>query len=884
MTPFRRLARRLRHLFRRRQTEAEMREEMSFHLEQRAADYAADGLPAEEARYAAQRRFGNAGSLQERARETWGWGWLERAFKDFRLAWRQLAGNPGFTLLAIVTLALGIGANTAMFSILDGILFKPLPYPDSAQLERIYRATPQTNLGNLSPAGVADFLRVKRTYADAAAYTIGESSLSEPGHPAEMVSTIRVTANLLVLLGLPPQLGRDFRPEEAAPGRDRVVLLSHRIWLGRFGGAPGIIGRTIRIDGEPHEVIGVLPEALNDGRHLGGIDFYRPLAFSQEQRADRTSTTYRILLRRFPGHSRTEVAGIVAGFGARQAAAFPAVNAESTWRTVALLDTIFDSNGATMLSMLIGLSALVLLIACSNLANLLLARTMARAREFAVRSALGASRTQLLRPLVAESLLLALAGGVCAILIAFWFRDYMTARSTDDNGAQIVFVLGWRVFAWTFGASLATALAFGLAPALYALRLDLNQTLKSGGRGTTGGRGHQRFRHVLIIGQFAVAMVLLAGAGIFIRGLYELNNRRAGWTSEHLVTGTLLLPAGHYADTEKITAFHRLALQRLAALPGVASVSLSSFTPFFAWTDIRKFIVEGQERPKPGHEPAAAVNGVSPGYFDTFGTRVLAGRGFDEHDTAASPKVFLLGESTARALFGRENPLGRRLAIADGASPRWGEIVGIVKSVEPAVAEPNPVFNQVYQPLAQEPRPQTEIAVRMTGAIPVSLEASIRTTMAELDPDLPVRNLKAADAAIVRANYRFAVLRDMLSAMALLGLGLASLGIYGIIARTMAQRAGEFAIRLALGASIENVTRLVLASGVKLALIGSTLGLLGAFGLSRLLAATITGIHLDGTAVLAGTTLLLVAVALIACWLPARRAGRVDAMSVLRAE
>ena len=331
--------------------------------------------------------------------------------------------------------------------------------------------------------------------------------------------------------------------------------------------------------------------------------------------------------------------------------------------------------------MLIGLSGFVLLIACSNLANFLLARTMARAREFAVRSALGASKTQLVRPLIAESLLLALAGGVCAILVAHWVGDWLAVRSTGDNGERVVIAMDWHVLGWAMGASLATVVAFGLAPALFALRIDLNGTLKSGSRGTTGGRGHQRFRHVLIVGQFALAMVLLAGAALFVRGLDDLNNRRAGWESDHLVTATVLLPAAIYPDAETITAFHRLTLQRLESLPGVASASISSFTPFFNWPDTRRYLVEGRELPKRGQEPAAVVNAVSPHYLETVGTRMLAGRAFNERDTLTSSKVFIINQAMAKGLFNQEDAIGRRLAQVGAASLQWGEIVGDRKSV-----------------------------------------------------------------------------------------------------------------------------------------------------------------------------------------------------------
>ena len=857
---------------------------MRFHLEERAAEFAADGLADQDARYAAQKKFGNVGSIQERARESRGWGWLERLLKDLRLGVRSLWKSPGFALLAILTLGLGIGANTAMFSMIDLILFKPLPYADSDRLLRVFRATAQNRDGHFAAADVLDFQRARAGYGDVAAYTLANASLSEAGRPAEFALASRINANLFSLLGVHPQLGRPFRPEEGAPGRDHVVILSQRTWINRYGGQSDIIGRSIRIDGEAHRVVGVMPETFNDWRHLGAVDFFRPLAFTPEQAADRRGATLRMLVRRDPARSQAEVSGFVADFGARQAADFPLINAETSWRAAPLQSTVTGRSARPMFIMMLALSGLVLLIACSNLANLFLARTITRAREFAVRAALGASRIQLLRPLVVESLLLALAGGVCAVFFAFWFCDYMAVRSIGDNGEAIVFDLGWAVFGWAFAASLFTAVAFGIAPALFALRLDLNHTLKSGGRGTTGGRGHQRFRQVLIVGQFAVAMTLLAAAGVEVRGLHELNNRRSGWESEKLVTGTILLPAAKYSDAEKITAFDRLVLERLAALPGVASASISSFTPFFNWTDTRKFIIESRDRPPRGHEPAAVVNGVSPGYFDAYGTHLLAGRAFTERDAATAPKVYIISELTAHALFGTENPLGRRLAQADGDNPLWGEIVGVVSDVEPTVSDANPVTSQVYQPLAQEPRRQNEIAVRTSGLAPSTLIDHIRATMAELDPDLPVRKLQAADVTIDRANYQVAIGRDIFTGMALLGLGLASLGIYGIIARTMAQRTGEFAIRLALGAGLGDITRLVLTSGVKLALAGSVLGLFGALGVCRLMASLNPGMHLNSPLVLVGTTLLLIAVALVACWIPARRAGKVDAMSVLRAE
>jgi putative ABC transport system permease protein len=805
-------------------------------------------------------------------------------FSTLGFAGRALLRSPGFTLLAIITLGLGVGANTAMFNLVNSVILKPLPYPQSEQLQRLDRVTPQNPQGRVSAADYLDLRREMETYGDIGAYALGDTSLSEPGQPAEVVRALRITANLFSVLRVQPQLGRNFLPKEDISGNDRVVILSQRCWQQRFGGAYDIIGRSIRVDGQPHEVVGVLPSWFNEWRHLGPFDFFRPLALDQQKSSDRRTLSLRLIGRRHDRLSAADATGFIANFGTRLARDFPEVNAGSSWNAVALNGTAVPKNVIALLALLIGLSAFVLLIACSNLANLLLARTMARAREFAVRGALGASRFQLLRPLINESVLLALAGGVCALLVARWGADWLSVRTASENGDRLVLAFDWRVFGWAFVASVGTAVAFGLAPALFALRLNVNDTLKSGARGMTGGRGHQRFRHALIIGQFALAMVLLAGAAMYRRAFNELSDTRGGWESKGVVTGTMILSSSTYADPERLNTFHRLTLERLQALPGVASVSISSFTPFFNWGDVRKYIVEGREPPPPGQEPAAIVNSISPSYFDTYQTRVLAGRAFNERDTLTSTKVFIVSQTTAIALFGNENPIGRRLAQTGTGNAQWGEIVGVAADAKSVLPDPGPVTLQLYQPLSQDPRPFTEIAVRTTGAAPSSLIAPIRSVMTQLDPDLPIRQLQPADTTIESANTQTSILRDMLSAFAVLGVALASLGIYGVIARTMAQRTGEFAIRFALGASINDITGIVLRSGVKLAARGLGIGLVGAFGLARLLATINRGMHFENPLALAVPALLLVAVALIASWLPARRAARINPIEALRAE
>jgi len=805
---------------------------------------------------------------------------------DVRFAIRSLSRSPGFVLIAVITLGLGIGANTSAFSLINEVFLRPLPYPDSGQVDRIYRATPQNSRGGVSPADYLDLKSQMNGYGDIAAYAFADMSLSAPGEPAETARGLRISGNFFPILGVQPELGRSFRTEEVL-GNHRVLIISHPYWQNRFGGDAHIVGRTVRVDGEAYEIVGVLPAAVDDWRHLGGLDLMRPLGLTEKEMTDRSSAWLRLVGRRAKTLTRAEADGFIVNFGRRLAAEFPAVHAGSTWRTLPINVATAPDNARGLFAMVIGLSGFVLLIACSNLANLLLARTMARAREFAVRSALGASRSRLLRPLVVESLLLAVAGGLCAIQVATWtngwLRHYMQV-SAYGGSESLMFKTDWRVLGWAFGACLLTALAFGVAPALFALRLDLNRTLKSGGRGTTGDRGHQRFRHVLIVGQFALALVLLAGAAVFARGVQDMNNRGYGWESDHLVTGILLLPTATYPGGKEISDFQRLALERLEALPGVASASISYTMPFFGLAEPRKYLVAGRETPQPGHEPVAATNGVSPRYFETGGTRVLDGRTFNEGDTITSPRVFIINQAMARGLFAGESPLGRRIARAGSRTIEWGEIVGVVGDIQSVVPDQVPVPYQLYQPIAQEPRHAAEIAVRTAGMAPSTLVDSIRTTIAALDPDLPVRQLQPAAATIATANYQWQIVGTMLSFLAVLGLGLASLGIYGVIARTMAQRTGEFGIRLALGAQVGDIIRLVLTSAAKLALIGSAIGLLGAFGVSRLLAAIFPGMPTNSVPALTGVTLLLMAIALIASYMPARYASRISPIETLRAE
>ena len=588
-----------------------------------------------------------------------------------------------------------------------------------------------------------------------------------PGRPAEMAEAVRVSPNFLGLLGVQPQLGRDFRPGEDTPGNDRVVILSQRTWRGRFGARPDAIGGTIRVDGVPHQIIGVLPDAFNDWRHLGWVDFFRPLALDPAQAADRSGTSLRIIGRRAATLARPEADGYIAGLGTRLAAGIS--RGQHREHLAHRIPPVHRGGPQQQ-----GCAA-----AAHRSLRLRAPHRLLEPREPAARphDDPGGASLRSAPPSGPRA---------CSCSARSWPRPWSSRwpAAPAPSSWRRAPATGWpsappattanrssspstgRSSAGALGAALATAVGFGLAPALFALRLDLNHTLKSGGRGATGGRGHQRFRSVLIAGQFALAMVLLAGAGLFIRGLDDLNNRRAGWDSSQLVSGTFVLPVATYGTPEQINAFHRRALERLAALPGVATAGLASASPFIDWSSSRKFLVEGRERPERGREPLAVVNLVTPRYLESVGTRLLSGRGFGEQDRAGAPRTYLINQAMATGLFAGENPVGRRLALAGTPGDESGEIVGVVADVQSNTPVANRITYQLYVPMAQEPARHNELFVRARDVAPAALVADIRSLMTDLDQDLPVRELQSADLTVQRANYQLAVLRDMLASFA----------------------------------------------------------------------------------------------------------------------
>lgn len=803
---------------------------------------------------------------------------------ELKFAFRSLLRDPGFTLIAVVTLTLGIGLNTAMFSFMNGLLLRPLQFPEAGQLSKLSRATPQIQYGGFSPADFGDLKRDEASFGRFAGYRQLGMTLADPGRPTEWQNALLVSADFFEVLGVQPQLGRVFRPDEEISGNHRVVLLSEALWQDRFGRATDVIGKTVRANGETYEIIGVLPATASDFRIFGPVGLFRPLALTGSERTDRRAQWLNILGRRDRSISAQQGEAFVTAFGARLAVDFPSEHGGSSWRSEGLGLAGMSPTGKAMIAMILGLSGFVLLIACSNLANIFLARALERNREMALRAALGASRRQLLRPLAWESLLLVTLGGVGALLVSAWTSRWLHSMIVISGGPAAEFPLDWRVLGFALAISALTLGFFVVAPAVVTLRVNTNDALKSGARGTTSGRGSQRLRHSLIVGQFALAMILLTGAGFFARGFAAALKQEHGWQSEGVVQGFVLLPDARYPGGGEITSFHQQAIERLTQLPGVVAASFSYSLPFLGLRDSCPYVVEGRETSALGRAAAAKLNAITPGYFSVTGTRLLDGRAFTDADSAGSLRIVIINQTMARTLFPNDNPVGRRVARFGANPPDWAEIVGVVADARSFDVAQSPAQMQIYHPLAQEPRHGGYFAVRTAGVAPTTVIEPIRSVLAAMDSELQLRDLMTTDVNMESLTTQMRLFGTLLVAFAALGVLLAAVGIYGVMAHSTAQRTGEFGVRMALGAQAADVTRLVLRGGLRIALLGTAIGLAGGVGFSRLLAAVLPSMDASGGLVMASATTLMALVALAACWLPARRAAKVDPMVALRTE
>ncbi len=802
---------------------------------------------------------------------------------ELRSTVRQLQKSPGFTLTALLTLALGIGVNTSMFSVLSTLTLRSVPYPEGDRLVRVYRTSPQSQSWPHSPANFLDY-RAQNTLFESVAATRGASyTFSEPGEPAARLRGMEVTADFFTVLGVAPSRGRVFGANEDQPGNNRVAVLSHSAWLNRFNGDTALIGRDIRLNGQPVTVIGIMPPGFEDRQLWGRIELWRPMAWSPSDRETRVAN-YLGMIARIKADTTLATAQAGADVLAAEFARQHAFMANIGLRLEPLARSAQGETDRKTTWFVVGLAAFVLLIACANLANLQFARAAARARDYAIRSALGASRFRLMRAQLAESLLLGVTGGALGLLVALWTNDLIGRRLIIANQAGIALPLDLRVLGFALLVSVGTGFLFGLLPALYSSQIS-NLRSQINARGTTASRAQQRLRHGLIVAEVALALMLLAGAGFFVRGLQRFGERDLGWNPDHLLVGYVALNGVKYNTDAKRQAFEESLHARISALPGVRHASISGGLPTWGYTGSANYMVEGRPIPTLGQDTLATVVNVDATYFSTLGIRLVAGRTFDASDRADAPGRTVINESMARALFPNESPLGKRLGSASRPTePNWREIIGVVADVglPASLGTPDTRF-QTYRVTTQQPIGYLNVVLR-TDVAPETLAAELRRAVVALDPDQPIHDIATIRHEIRQMLANVTLIGWLLAGFSVLGVALAALGIYGVISGAVTQRTNEIGVRLALGAQLRDILALVLGQGLRLALLGTALGLAGAFIIARVLRSMAPELPPADLVTAAAITAFLLLTATLASWLPARRATRVNPITALRAE
>ena len=812
---------------------------------------------------------------------------------DLKFAFRQLLKNPGFAAVAVLTLALGIGANTAIFSVVNAVLLRPLPYPEPDQLVQLRR---DQSSGASTLIDSATFVAARaqsQSLARIAAYSGGDTTLNGAG-PAERLVAGAVTADFFPLLGVHPALGRNFPQDEDTPNGPKSVILGHGLWQSRFGGDADVLGRTITLNEQSYTVVGILPARF---QYPEGFQLWTPLALGE---TGGNFVTYgegmwllKAIARLKPGvtlaQAQTELRTIaqrVQPTGPTAARGGEGEGDEGVLTLVSLHEQVVGDVRAALL-VLLGAVALVLLIACANVANLLLARAAARQREMAVRAALGAGRLRITRQLLAESVLLSLAGGGLGIFLAFWGVRALGQWSGASLPAMHGIDIDGRVTAFTLGMSVITGLAFGFAPAVQAWRTDVNAALKEEGRGDTGGH-HNRLRHLLVVSEVALALVLLIGAGLLLKSFSRLTTVNPGFRTHDVLTFQVNLPEGK-SSSQKIN-FIEQVVERLQALPGVQAAAATDSLPLTPFERISPVDVESRppidvSRLRRGELKVTPVSRptVTSDYFSTMGIPLRSGRAFTSQEARPAAGVVIVNESFEKAFFPGKSAIGRRVRLL-GSDPEapWPTVVGVVGNVRQSGLAGD-VMPEVYSPELDDAGEALSFVVRVTGN-PAHLIAAVRRVAAEVEPNQPLHNLMTMEQRLADTTTSRRLNTALLGGFAAVALLLAIVGIYGVMSYAVTQRRREIGVRMALGAQRGKVLGMVLGGGLRLTLAGVVLGLIGALALTRYLSSQLYSVNATDPATFFGVALALTGAALLACWLPARRASCVDPMVALRSE
>jgi putative ABC transport system permease protein len=797
----------------------------------------------------------------------------------FKHAVRQLVKSPGFTIISLLTLALGIGVNTTAFTVLNRLLLQPSPFPMSERLVEVIQRSAQGQDMTHSPGEFLDEQSRNKSFEHLAAYFVNPfGNLVIPGRVAQQSTDVAATADYFSVLGISPLLGRGFIAGDTAQHAS-VVVLSNAFWQREFGGNPEAIGRTLRFDGVLETIVGIMPAAMDDPTLYGRpVDLWK-LDDPTENRGLRDKNWYSVAGRLKPGvtlgHAQAEMEAIAAGI----AKEYPKTDGGQRLKVMPYR-TATSAGYGVITWMMMDLNLVVLLIVCGNLGNLQLARNTGRAREFAIRLALGSSRSRLVRMLLFEALLLSTAGGALGLLVADWVNKGVAPS------LGVAIPLNTHVIAFAFAISTVTSALFGTLPAWIASRADLVSAFKLGTRSATADRSRHRVRSLLISGQLAMTLVLLTCAGYFVRGLEKLTHDKTGWSSENLLVGSFSLSHERYGeDGDKRSAvFGDGFLADLQALPGAQQAVLSRSLPLAGPGSASAFLVEGQAIPAKGKEPLAAPNWVSPAYFAAFGIHLEQGRIFTTADRAESPRVAIVSHSMARKFWPGENPIGKRIGSPDASRPDWCEVVGVVNDID-GLGDNSPVEShyEIYRPWAQESMRFILFELHTNGN-PDAFKESVRKVLAKIEPDVAISQLGTIDEILETNLSSVNAARQGLIDISILGLVLSFAGIYGVIANLASERTREVGIRMALGAQSRDVLRLFLRSGIRLAVAGTGIGLLLSSALMVVLTKFAGSFPGNDPWVVVVVTLLLVGVSLVACWIPALRATKVDPNVALRAE
>jgi len=795
-------------------------------------------------------------------------------WQDLRFGARMLLKQPGFTLVAVITLALGIGANTAIFSVVNAVLLRPLPFKDSERLMMVWNRGAEAAGGDRTPLCVADLLDWRaqnHSFESIGAFGTGTLSYSG-GEVPEQVREVSVTANFLSLLGVGLQLGRDFQSSDEQVGAPRVVLLTDHFWRTHFGANRQVIGRTINLSGLPTSVIGVMPANLNFPNQ--DVELWRAIQLEQPTRRGPYFLTGVARLK--PGvkipQARAEIQTMTTRFASKH----------FNFNVLRVNDYIVGDVRPALVALLVAVT-LVLLIAAVNVANLTLVRAASRAKEISIRTALGASRGRIIRRLLTESLLLAIAGGGLGTLIAVWGVSLLVRFAPENLPRLDQIRIDGIVLLWTALVSLLTGLVFGLAPAWQSSRLNLNEALRDGGRSTTESAGKRRWRNLFVITELALALMLLTGSGLLIKSLWRLQQVDLGINPSRVLTMQLVLPDQHYEKPEQVRDFNSRLVEQTRSLPGVRAAALSNSLPPDETEYSSDFTIEGRT-PTANKEPQIAYfNKVTPEYFQALGIPLLSGRFFTGADSADAPRVTLINETFRRRFFPGEDPIGKRLNFGRDKKPDWNQIVGVVGDVKyNGVADD--VQPALYLAAQQSPIWGVSLVIKTDVADPLSLTAAVRNEIRKIDPDLPVTRVSTMEQRLSKAMAQPRFRTSLIALFAAVALALACIGIYGVISYSVAQRTHEIGIRMALGARQGDVLRMVIRQALVLALTGVALGLIASFALTSLMTNLLFGVKATDPATFFTTALLLVFTALVASYLPARRATKVDPLMALRYE